>query len=127
MSRISEVVGVSKATVQSIIKRIDEKETPLPARQPGAPKKLNERDLRHLQAITRKDKFSIKIMQLSISRTTLITYIKESGFESYFAAHKLALTEENKKRRLHWAKERVNWTKDQWDGVVWSDESRFTV
>lgn len=135
MSRISEVVGVSKATVQSIIKRIDEKETPLPARQPGAPKKLNERDLRHLQAITRKDPFAsyerinsqLKLCDISISRTTLITYIKELGFGSYFAAHKPALTEENKKRRLRWAKERVNWTKEQWDGVVWSDESRFTV
>ncbi|KAG1465276.1 hypothetical protein G6F56_004921 [Rhizopus delemar] len=135
MSRISEVVGVSKATVQSIIKRIDEKETPLPARQPGAPKKLNERNLRHLQAITRKDPFAsyerinsqLKLCDISISRTNLITYIKELGFGSYFAAHKPALTEENKKRRLRWAKERVNWTKEQWDGVVWSDESRFTV
>ena len=53
--------------------------------------------------------------------------MKEIGFGSYFAAHKPKLSEENKKRRLRWAKERVNWTTEQWNSVVWLDEFRFTV
>jgi ATP:corrinoid adenosyltransferase len=53
--------------------------------------------------------------------------LKHVGFGSYFAAHNPALSDENRKIRLRWAKERVNWTKEQWYSVVWSDESRYTV
>ncbi|CEG66592.1 hypothetical protein RMATCC62417_03139 [Rhizopus microsporus] len=48
-------------------------------------------------------------------------------FKSYFAAHKSYLTEENKKRRLRWVLDHVDWTQEQWESVIWSDESRFTV
>ena len=135
MSHISAAIGISKATVQNIIKRIKEKGTPTPEHHTGAPKKLNERDIRQLQRIVRDDPFATyaqinsqsKDGQIDISRSTLIRYMKEIGFGSYFAAHKPKLSEENKKRRLRWAKERVNWTMEQWNSVVWSDESRFTV
>ena len=32
-----------------------------------------------------------------------------------------------RKKRLAWAKDKVNWTTEQWMNVVWSDESRFKV
>lgn len=53
--------------------------------------------------------------------------MRNLGFGSYFAANKPALSEDNKKKRLRWAKEHDNWTEEQWRGVVWSDESHFTV
>lgn len=62
-----------------------------------------------------------------ISRQTIINYLKEMGFRSYFVAHKPSLTEANKKGRLCQALDHVNWTQEQWKSVVWSDESRFTV
>lgn len=58
MGHISAVVGIPKSTVRSIIKRIKEKGEPTPARHTGAPKKLNERDLRCLQRIARRDPFA---------------------------------------------------------------------
>ncbi|KAG1443034.1 hypothetical protein G6F55_012791 [Rhizopus delemar] len=45
----------------------------------------------------------------------------------FLAAHKPRLTARHRKSRLHWAKEHLNWTEDQWRSVVWSDESRFCV
>lgn len=53
--------------------------------------------------------------------------MRNLGFGSYFAANKPALSEDNKKKRLRWVKEHDNWTEKQWRGVVWSDESHFTV
>jgi hypothetical protein len=53
--------------------------------------------------------------------------LKHVGFGFYFAAHKPALSDKNRKIRLRWAKERVDWTKKQWYSVVLSDESRYTV
>ncbi|KAG2204440.1 hypothetical protein INT47_005231 [Mucor saturninus] len=135
MSRISEEVSIPKATVQGIIKRIKESESPLPERPKGAPKKMNDRDLRRLETITRREPFAsydkinveIKLHRIDICRATLIHYLRQIGFGSYFAAHKPRLTEVYKKKRLRWAKERVHWTTEQWRGVVWSDELRFTV
>ena len=33
----------------------------------------------------------------------------------------------DKDSRLAWVKERLNWTKDDWNKVVWSDEAKFTL
>ncbi|KAG0737122.1 hypothetical protein G6F23_010536 [Rhizopus arrhizus] len=43
------------------------------------------------------------------------------------AAHKPRLTARHCKSRLHWAKEHLNWTEDQWRNIVWSYELRFCV
>lgn len=53
--------------------------------------------------------------------------MKDLEFASYFAAHKPKISAENQKKRLCWAKERVNWSVDDCRRVIWSDESRFTV
>lgn len=37
------------------------------------------------------------------------------------------LTGKQKKKRLTWAKDHVNWSQDQWNSVLFSDESKFDV
>ena len=124
-------------TVQNIIKRIKKNgEATTIMQHIGAPKKLNEReDERQLVAITRKDLFAkygyidllwLRIHQINISGSRLIRYLKHVDFDSYFTAYKPALFEEDRKRRLPWAKERVNWAMGQWNSVDWSDKPRYT-
>ena len=31
------------------------------------------------------------------------------------------------KKRIRWAHKHANWTAEQWSGIIWSDESWFTV
>ncbi|EIE91034.1 hypothetical protein RO3G_15745 [Rhizopus delemar RA 99-880] len=62
-----------------------------------------------------------------VSIETLRSHAGQLDFESYRAAHKPTLTARHHKSRPQWAKERTNWTEDQWRNVVWSDESRFCV
>lgn len=69
----------------------------------------------------------MRLHEIHISKPTLVRYLHAQGFGSYFAAHKPNLTDKQIRERLRWAKERVNWTKEEWRGVVWSDESRFAV
>ncbi|CEG63295.1 hypothetical protein RMATCC62417_00463 [Rhizopus microsporus] len=124
-----------KSTVQKVIHRIREIGSPLPRKTPGSLKKLSERAQRHLERIIRSSpfasydsvRFELQQAEITISRQTVINYLWEMGFKSYFAAHKPSLTEANKKRRLRWALNHANWTQEQWESVVWSDESRFTV
>ncbi|KAG1056439.1 hypothetical protein G6F43_001684 [Rhizopus delemar] len=43
---------------------------------------------------------------------TLRSYVDQLDFKSYRAAHKPGLTARHRKSRLRWAKEHINWTKD---------------
>ena len=65
---------------------------------------------------------------LNVSPDTISRRIKETGeFNSYWAAKKPYMSPENKRKRLAWAKEHLNWTIDQWANVLWSDESPFVL
>jgi hypothetical protein len=66
----------------------------------------------------------LQIAGVKICKSTMIKYLKEKGYGS---AKKLALTETHPARRLAWAKDKANWSADQWRSVFSSDESRFTV
>ncbi|KAG2208431.1 hypothetical protein INT46_009632 [Mucor plumbeus] len=95
----------------------------------GSTKELIERNERRLVAITRKNLFAtydcinlqLRIHQIDISRFTVTKYLTLVGVGSNFEAYKPALPEENRKRRLRWAKEQANWAMEQWGNVIWSD------
>ncbi|CEG71240.1 hypothetical protein RMATCC62417_07002 [Rhizopus microsporus] len=100
-----------KSIVQKVIDRIRETGSPLPRKAPGASKKLSERAQRHLERIIRSPlgsydsvRFELQQAEITIFRQTVISYLREMGFKSYFAAHKPSLTEANKKRRLRWVR-----------------------
>ena len=134
-TEISGIMGLSVSTVHTIKKRIDDRGTFEKKKKTGRPMVANERQLRDLKRFTANNPFSnfqqIKVycesFGLHVSRDTIISYLNHLGFHSYWAAKRPRLSYENKARRLKWAKDRVNWTHEQWSQVVWSDESRFTV
>ena len=37
------------------------------------------------------------------------------------------MSEKQRKARIAWAKEHLNWTSEDWDKVIFSDESTFTI
>lgn len=55
------------------------------------------------------------------------SYHSTLNSQFYQAKEKPLLTQKQKKKRLSWAKEHLNWTPRQWDSVIWSDESRFQL
>jgi transposase len=52
---------------------------------------------------------------------------EQTGFSSHFTIKKPMISENNKKIRLKWAKEHLNWTEEDWRSVLWSDESPFNL
>ena len=44
----------------------------------------------------------------------------------YVARKKPPISETNKTKRFDWATEHVNWTKDQWNSILWTDETWAT-
>ena len=63
-----------------------------------------------------------------ISEGTIRNRIREvESFASYWAIKKPKITERNRLIRLNWAKEHRNWTPEQWEKVLWSDESPYAL
>lgn len=48
---------------------------------------------------------------------------KKEGYGRFVERKKPKLSQENADLRLAWAKEYINWTEEQWDSILWSDET----
>ncbi|CAH2108348.1 unnamed protein product [Euphydryas editha] len=61
----------------------------------------------------------------------LVTTVKRrflsTGLTGCVGAKKPKLRIRHKKNRLEWAKAHKNWTIDQWENVLWTDESKFQI
>jgi len=133
---ISEKTGFGKTTVHNVITKYRETGAVSVASQCGRPKKITERDKRHLKTIIAKNRREpvLKIKEIFIESTgnvicrrTMQKVLYEMGYNSRTALRKPNVSENNRKIRLKWARERRLWTIDDWKKVVWSDESRFTM
>jgi hypothetical protein len=64
-------------------------------------------------------------LELEISPHTIDRRLIEAGLPGRVAQHKKKFSEEEKRRRLSFAEGYKNWTEEQWDRVVFSDEKKF--
>ncbi len=47
-------------------------------------------------------------------------------FQQYIARTKPPISECNRQLRLTWAREHLDWTKEQWNKILWTDETWVT-
>ncbi len=130
---IASYYGMPKSTVSNIVKRgrkVNEAETR------GRSKKLTPRDTRSLLKVADKLRFKPlhkitstynQFAPVNVSINTVRRTLKANGIQNYTAASKPYLSSKNMKERITWANIHDNWNDDQWDRVVFSDESSFTV
>jgi len=133
---ISKKTGYGKTTIHNIITKYCKTGTLNVASRSGRPKKMNERDKRHLKMIVNQNrreaaekiqKEFIESTGKEVSKCTVRRTLYEMGYHSRTALRKPHISEPNRKIRLSWARERRFWSIDDWKKVVWSDESRFTL
>ncbi len=61
------------------------------------------------------------------SRTIHRAITRVRGFVSYWAAKKPFISERNRRKRLAWCHDKLNWTIEDWRKVMWTDESPFCL
>lgn len=67
-------------------------------------------------------------LRLSVSTRRVQQILKTHQFTEYIKRLKSpALTDEHKKRRVLWAKDKLMWDKSDWTSVVFSDEKKFNL
>ena len=68
-----------------------------------------------------------KYSYVAISARAVRRTLKRNGIRNYAAASKPFLSSKNMTARYEWALNYKEWTDEQWDGVIFSEESTFTV
>src|SRR4051812_10920241 len=109
---ISEKTGHSKTTIHNTIIKYNETGVVTTLPQSGRPKKLTERDKRHLKVIVNKGRCepARRIKEIFINSTgkevgdnTIRRALYEMGYHSQVALRKPYISESNRRFRLKWS------------------------
>jgi transposase len=127
---IASSLKIPKATVTFHAKKFNFKST----LKPGRHKILSERDVNYCvnQISTGKSKTLVQVsknleqrFKVKASTDTISRVLKEKGLKSGEKKKKPMLSKKNIKARLDFAKSHKDWTSDDWERVIFSDETKI--
>ncbi len=67
-----------------------------------------------------------EVMDFGAKKDAIRTALLREGFHRRLAMRKPPITEKNRRLRLAWAHEHVNWSIEQWYQILWTDETWIT-
>ena len=134
-SDISRILEIPRTTCRDVIKKFcEEGLTEVPSRS-GRPPLLTEREERtFIRKIKEDRKASLEQITESynqlgltqISTSTARRVLHKNDYFGRIGKRKPFVSEDNRKRRLKWCQEHKFWD-EEWDSIIWSDESRFLL
>ena len=134
--KIANKVGLGKTSVHRIIKNYEETGSPETKPRTGRPRSTSAREDRSIKiASVKNPKLSARAIGLQLRHTlkktvsdrTVRRRLVEAGLPGRIARKKPFLTAVQTDYRLKWCKERKDWSLADWENVIWSDESPFTL
>lgn len=133
---IAKTVQRSVSTVQSIIKRCQERCCVENKARRGRPEKLNNIDKRQILRQVKKDpqvsapKIVIDLIEAGCSKVspdTVRRVIHKYGYKKRVARKKPFVSLANRQKRIHFAKMYINKDEEFWKTVLFSDETKFNI
>ena len=67
------------------------------------------------------------VVKKNVSTSTVSRRRCEAGLYGRISGKKLLLKKQNNGKSLQWAKVNKDWTIEQWNKVLWTDESKFEI
>jgi hypothetical protein len=64
---------------------------------------------------------------MPVSDSTVRCVLKKAGFIAFVKPPKPLLRSQNIMKRLQWAKSHQHWTVDDWERVIFSDETKIQL
>jgi transposase len=133
--QISKNLGHPKSTVQDTITHYKIKGNVEDEYRSGCPSSFDEKAIKYLEKMIKNNpKITSEMIQekffeigIRVSTKTIRTSLHKIGFYSHISARKPFLTETQQQNRFNWCIERNNWMIEDWNKVIWSDESRFCL
>ena len=133
---IAARVGLTRATVNRILKRHAATGSLVPGKSSGAPRKTTPRQDRALLRMVRQDRFLSaraltarmrNLYGMRAGRTMVNNRLLSRGYRAYRPTTKPLLTANHRRLRLEWAQRWRNLTVAHWQHVIFGDESIFQL
>ena len=136
MHEISRRLKISRNCILQTIRKFDQLHIVTTKPGAGRPQKVTRREKRliKLQQL-RDDTFSLPDLvryartnlNLSISTSTISRILRDYDMISYIAPRKPRITPTQRRDRLQWCYEYLNWSMEEWSNVIFSDESNYEI
>ena len=133
---IAARVGLTRATVNRILKRHAATGSLVPGKSSGAPRKTTPRQDHALLRMVGQDRFlSARALTARVrnlygmmaGRTMVNNQLLSRGYRAYRPTTKPLLTANHRRLRLEWAQRWRNLTVAHWQHVIFGDESRIQL
>ena len=133
---IAARVGLTRATVNCILKRHAATGSWVPGKSSGASRKTTPRQDRVLLRMVRQDRFlgaraltarMRNLYRMRAGHTTVNNRLLSRGYRAYRPTTKPLLTANHCRLRLEWAQRWQNLTVTHWQHIIFGDESRFQL
>ena len=106
--------------------------------KPGAGRrsKISDQDKRLIKLQQQRDdtasladlvRYANTNLNLSISRSTISRILQDFNMMSYILPRKPLITQVQRRNRLKWCYDHLDWSTDDWSKVIFSDESNYEV
>jgi len=127
---IAQHLGVNKNSVQAVLARFAATGSPGSGSRSGRPRCTDEALDTAIAVTSRLEPFTPpkgirRKLNLDISPRTIDRRLQEAGLFGRVARHKPDYTPAQRQKRLAFAEGYGNWTTDDWDKVLFSDEKTF--
>lgn len=133
---IADIVQLHKDTVARIVQVYKKRGSISPAKRSGRPLKTTGRIDRAIVKKAELDRglsatkiakqieneFSIRLSSQSVRNR-----LHKTGLKGRVALKKPWLSAKNIKKRLKWAQDHISWSSDDWNKVIWSDETKVML
>lgn len=133
---IAVETGISRSTVQRIISRLRYAHTIRVKHRIGRPQSLTEHQksilvakvkCKELTTTRQIAKYCTETLNTPVSHQTIIRMLHQAGLKSYRKIPKPPLNEINRIKRLEFATQYGNWSVEDWEQVIFSDETRISA
>ena len=127
--------GVNKSSVLSVCKKFEllgnVRDRPKSSRKKATTKQDDKRIVRMVLGDRRKTSKEIASLLnesgVKVGARTIRSRLFNAGLKARIPRKKPLLNIGQRKRRMAWATEHLNWTEEQWSKVIFSDESRICL
>jgi hypothetical protein len=109
---------------------------PTPKKRSGRPPILSEEQVDEVELFVRATRASRLLSyenlawgpfrKFGVGPVAIKNALERRGYRRYVARRKPVISEENKRERLQFALEHVDWSQEQWSSILWTDETWVT-
>ena len=133
--RVARTFNVNRCTISRLIERFNATGVTRDRPRTGQPRVTQARTYRYIVNTHLRDRFrsASETARNTIGRRGVISYhtvqrrLSEANLSCRRPYAGAILSRQRRANRVLWARQHLRWTLQQWDSVVFSDESRFCV